>query len=249
MTNYLIFRLYGPMASWGDTAVGEVRPSYPYPSKSAVMGLIAAALGIERDEEGKLLRLAKEYSFAVRVDISGIPLTDYHTIQAPFSGTGRNKRTFSTRREEIFSQPRQDLSSIISKRDYYMDAHYTIALWSAVDNPPYELDYLAEKLTNPVFTLYLGRKSCPLSLPVEAQVISAGTLLEAIKSVRFTEFEEFEPLAKKKRHGLSILYWEKTDEAGIKPEHISKRRDMLLSRKRWQYENRIENHAAINEEG
>ena len=47
----LVFRLYGPMASWGEIAVGENRHTANYPSKSALLGLLGAALGIERDDE------------------------------------------------------------------------------------------------------------------------------------------------------------------------------------------------------
>ena len=53
MKDYLLFRLHGALASWGDIAVGDIRPSYRYPSKSAVIGLLAAALGVERDEHHK----------------------------------------------------------------------------------------------------------------------------------------------------------------------------------------------------
>ena len=89
MTKYLVFRLYGPMASWGDVAVGTYRPTFDHPSKSAVMGLLAAAIGIRRDEEVKLRKMAESYDFAVRVDASGTMLRDYHTSQVPPSGTGR----------------------------------------------------------------------------------------------------------------------------------------------------------------
>jgi CRISPR system Cascade subunit CasD len=38
MRDYLLFRLYGPLAAWGDIAVGEYRPSFAHPSKSAIIG-------------------------------------------------------------------------------------------------------------------------------------------------------------------------------------------------------------------
>ncbi|MCV6614557.1 MAG: CRISPR-associated protein Cas5, partial [Cellvibrionaceae bacterium] len=52
--DYLVFRLYGAMASWGQPAVGETRHSGTYPSKSAVTGLLGAALGIKRSQEQAL---------------------------------------------------------------------------------------------------------------------------------------------------------------------------------------------------
>ena len=72
MKNYLLFRLYGPLASWGDIAVGTHRPSYDHPSKSAVMGLLAAAVGIRRNEENKHRELAGAYNFAVLVNSPGV---------------------------------------------------------------------------------------------------------------------------------------------------------------------------------
>ena len=67
MTDYLLFRLYGAMAAWGDIAVGEQRPSTPHPSKSALLGLLAAALGIRRHEDERHQALADGYGFAVRM--------------------------------------------------------------------------------------------------------------------------------------------------------------------------------------
>lgn len=242
--NFLIFRLYGPMASWGDTAVGQTRPSDTHPSKSAIIGLIGAALGIRRDEEEKQQSLARGYSFAVLVERPGIPMTDYHTIQVPSSGTGRNRKSFPTRRDEILRQPRHDLNCIISNRVYYMDAVYTAALWPSHASPPYGLEHMAHKLNNPVFMLYLGRKSCPLALPVEAQVLSAANLMEAFSVSDFKCLKEMDTFKKTGRR----IYWENTIEAGINVELTFTRKDMPLSRKRWQFEARVENHAEMPED-
>jgi len=92
MREFLIFRLYGSMVSWGDIAVGAIRPTSDHPSKSAVMGLIAAAMGIRRDEEERQRELAEGYLIAIRIDAPGILLRDYHTIQVPPAGKGNEKR-------------------------------------------------------------------------------------------------------------------------------------------------------------
>ncbi len=44
MDNYLVFQLYAPLAAWGGQAVGQERPSDDHPSRSALLGLLAAAL-------------------------------------------------------------------------------------------------------------------------------------------------------------------------------------------------------------
>ena len=175
MRDYLLFRLYGPMASWGDIAVGEVRPSYTHPSKSAVLGMVAAALRIDRDQEEKHRQLAAAYGFAVQVDSMGVPLVDYHTAQVPPSGSGRNRRAFATRREELRTLPREALNTILSRRDYRMDALATVALWVRAA-PPYSFEEIRSALERPGYVLYLGRKSCPLALPVEERAVLAPDL-------------------------------------------------------------------------
>lgn len=242
MTDYLIFRLYGPVAAWGDIAVGEVRPSFSHPSRSAVMGLIAAALGIRRDQESLHQQMAKSYGFAVRVDAVGTPLTDYHTAQVPPSGTGRNRISFATRRDEIVALPKEKLNTILSKRDYRLDALATVVIRGRI-SPPYSLHELAEALQYPVYTLYLGRKSCPLALPVEARVVTADTVLKALGKAKFEDW------GKLPHSDKPALYWEEDADSGIQPQHTFERRDMPLSRKRWQFDVRREYHASIPKEG
>ena len=240
MKEYVIFRLYGHMASWGDIAVGEVRPSHTHPSKSAVLGLIAAALGISRDQDTLHRQLANGYGFAVRVDSIGTPLSDYHTTQVPPSGTGRKRISFATRKDELVTLPREKLKTIISKRDYRMDTLATVVLWERT-SPPHSLEKLAEALQYPGYVLYLGRKSCPLGLPMEAQVVAADTLLEALRKAKFTDFVELRNLP---ATGKSALYWEENANAGIQPQHTFERRDIPLSRLRWQFDVRREYHAS-----
>jgi CRISPR system Cascade subunit CasD len=244
MTEYLIFQLYGPMAAWGDIAVGEIRPSYTHPSKSAVLGLIAAALGIKRDQEEEHRKLSYAYGFAVLVKNPGIPLSDYHTAQVPSSGTGRNRRIFATRRDEIITLPKEELNTILSRRTYRVDSFYAVALWKRAD-APYDLKDIATKLITPFYTLYLGRKSCPLALPLEPQVVESNTLREAFSKVRFADIEELQWLPTVDKPDL---YWEEGAKSGIEPQHIFERRDIPSSRKRWQFDVRREHHASYPEE-
>jgi len=245
MKDYLIFRLYGPMASWGDIAVGEVRTSHTHPSKSAILGLIAAALKISRDQESLHRQLQECYGVAVLVDNAGVPLSDYHTIQVPPSGTGRKRRIYSTRRDEIVTLPREKLSTILSKRGYRTDALATAALWTR-NSPPFSLDELSKALLYPSYTLYLGRKSCPLSLPLEPQIVTAETLIEALTKTNFLDLEELHNLT---RTGRTVLYWEKGAETGMEPQQIFERHDVPISRKRWQFAVRKEYQAYYPEEG
>lgn len=231
MSKFLIFQLYGPMASWGDIAVGERRPTAGHPSKSAVTGLLAASLGICRSEEDRLQKLADNYGIAVRVDAPGEVLRDYHTSQVPPVRCGHKY----TRREELASYP---LHTILSQRDYRMDACYAVAVWLRGQDAPYGLTELVEHMKHPHFVLYLGRKSCPLSLPLRPQVITASTLREAFD--QFTPPEELTMLWKDKK--VVHYYWEdlNNDQSGMSATFVNPRCDQPISRRRWQFQNRDE---------
>ena len=236
MRDYLLFRLYGPLAAWGDIAVGEYRPSFAHPGKSAIIGLLAAALGIRRDEEERQKALADACSFAVRVDAMGILLRDYHTTQVPSTKRGV---THYTRRSELAVD---DLNTILSSRDYRCDAAYTVAI-SVPDDAPHTVQELVAALQKPVFTLYLGRKSCPLALPLQPQIVNAATLREALESVSFDE-----ELSGIIASGSASVYWEGDFESGIERHQVITRRDDPRSRKRWQFGERLENCGTMGKE-
>src|SRR5208337_1142437 len=168
---FLLFRLSGPLASWGEIAVGERRSSWPRPSKSAVLGLVAAALGYDRHDTKAHALLNDGLHFAVRVDStmrgftagsgadSGLkPLRDYHTAQVP---SARRGKKWATRAEELREG---QLNTILSERWYWTNMTATAAVWwkqRGAEQPP--LAEIESALREPVFALYLGRKSCPLA--------------------------------------------------------------------------------------
>ncbi len=242
MNEYLIFRLYGMMASWGDIAVGEYRPTYDRPSKSAIVGVIGAALGIRREEEERLRELAVGYRMALRVDTPGTLLRDYHTSQVPPSGKGRKRVEFGSRKAELFGS-RDNLNTVLSSRDYRCDAHYTVCLWSDSFSPPYPLSAIRDGLEKPVFTLYLGRKSCPPALPLQPRVVQADTISAAFSSVPF----EGDPFTTPLESDTGIqVFWEGDEDSGYECVHTVQRRDDPLSKKRWQFGNRTEYYTMIN---
>lgn len=239
MTKFCVFRLYGPMASFGDVAVGEVRPSFGYPSKSSVLGLVAAACGIRRDEESTLSQLANGLNFGVLVESSGKLVQDFHTVQAPHSSALRKVMHVQTRKDELQVEK---IETIVSRRDYLCDLRSVIFLWESGSGCPISLDDIPSALQRPIFTLYMGRKSCPLSLPVEAKIVEAGSLQEAYAAY---------PSAELLDDSLSVssrvpIYWEGDLGIVTADSRIQiRRRDQLRSRKRWQYSDRIEWYSMI----
>ena len=158
---FLLFQLYGPLASWGDIAVGEVRPSADRPSKSALLGLVAAALGLRREQEDDHRRLAASLRFACRLDHAGTYLHDYHTVQIP---EGKGARGLATRADELAYD---NVGTLLSYRDYYADVRAVACLWETPGVERYQpLEAFADHLRRPCFQLYLGRKACPPALPL-----------------------------------------------------------------------------------
>lgn len=74
-------RLHGPMQAWGGPVVGDGRPTLPFPTRSGVLGIVAACMGILRHENDRLLALAEGTRVHIRVDAPGNPLVDDQTIQ------------------------------------------------------------------------------------------------------------------------------------------------------------------------
>lgn len=232
---YLLFRLYGPLASWGDIAVGEVRPSFERPSKSAVLGLAAAALGLRRDDEEGQCRLAEDYGYAVEVQSVGQPLRDYHTVQRPPQRKGAD---YASRRQELQAVPKEDLATTLSYRDYWQDACYVVCLWARNDAPVHALTEIASALQRPHFVLYLGRKSCPPALPLQPQIVMATSAGAALDGATFNN-ANFPPNV---GGGERVRY---SDEILGDSAMKLVRRDQPSSRRRWQFAERTEYRLAV----
>lgn len=246
--DYLVFRLYGPMASWGEIAVGEARHSAIYPSKSAITGLLAAALGIRREQEELHNQLTEGYWQAVKLLKAGQVLKDYHTAQAPDSV---GKFRYRTRRDEIV-QGKDRLGTVLSTREYRTDAQAIVAI-KALDGAPYDLQSLQQALQSPKFHLYLGRKSCPLSAPLATQIITADSFRQALDSYSVKTLlsgkYDWERDARWLPHDdLTHYYWEgdlhsfSAQDQIFNPQHVQKlsRHDKPTSRLRWQFAPRTE---------
>lgn len=233
---FLRFQLYGPLAAWGNVAVGEQRPSAAHPSKSAIMGLVAAAFGIRRNEEEKIGEINRAYGFAVRVNSPGELMRDYHTSQVP---PDKHKAKFYTRRDELAND---ELYTILSSRDYRMEACYTIAIWVKETAAPFTLEELAAAIRQPKLILYLGRKSCPVAIPIKPEIVLSATLKYALDQAELpNEFLGKLPIGK-----LVSYYWEELEDnaLGMSATMVYPRRDQLLSRSRWQFSERNEYYCA-----
>ncbi len=266
--SYLLFRLYGPLAAWGEIAVGENRHSARYPSRSALLGLLGAALGIRREDEAGQQQLSASVRFAVLCAAGGQLLRDFHTMQAP---SARKNKSWQTRAQALAEA---ELNTLISNREYVHDALAIVALELSADSV-YRLTQLQQALLQPVYQLWLGRKSCPLAAPLQPQIVQADSLHQAFARASFMPLHsaawrprrnaDAAPVAPTDRSDCHSLqqqialqlkadlqhlraspadiryYWDEAmQDSGLPPGSSRQRHDQPLSRQRWQFEARHE---------
>jgi CRISPR system Cascade subunit CasD len=127
----LLLRLAAPLQSWGAASKFDTRDTAREPTKSGVIGLLAAALGRGREQGTGDLNALR---FGVRIDQPGFLLRDYHTASL-----------------NLQNPP------FVTIRYYLADAVFLVGL-EGVEG---FLSKLVEALNNPFYPLYLGRRSCP----------------------------------------------------------------------------------------
>lgn len=130
----LLIRLAAPLQSWGMRSRFEIRTTEKMPTKSGVIGMLAAALGWSRNEDLKMLT---DLRFGVRADREGEDITDFHIA-------------------------RGQKDSYVTYRHYLSDAVFL----AGVEGDEETVKELESALRNPRFPLFLGRRSCPPTLPI-----------------------------------------------------------------------------------
>lgn len=150
----LLLRLAGPLQSWGERSHFNERDTARFPTRSGVIGLLAAALGRHRgDNLDDLARL----SITIRTDRPGVLLRDLHTV----GGGLPAKATVTTAEGKKRSG---DTGTLLTHRSYLADAVFTLALTAHGDTGL--LTQAASALTTPYWPPYLGRRSCPPEGPL-----------------------------------------------------------------------------------
>ncbi len=222
MKDYLVFQLYAPLISWGTQAVGQERPIEDHPSRSALLGLLAAGLGIDRADQEGHTALASACRFGVKLLAPGLALRDFHTTQVP--PANKKTRHYYTRRDELRGSK---LGTMLSFRSYRQDALAVVAVMS--DHPNWPLTRFQRALTAPHFHLYLGRKSCPPALPLNPEIRVADSLKTALDS--YAILSDLEALFVNKAR----YYWEAGMDAGMEHDYHVPCYDQPINRQRWQF--------------
>lgn len=164
----LLLRLEGPLQSWGERARWDLRDTAHMPTKSGVIGILGCAMGLTRGD-ASLIRMERILTMGVRADRPGTYLEDYHTVTGEIitaDGKVRGKKS--------------DDGTIISKRQYLQDASFLVVL----DGEEQTLRQCAKSLMRPVWTIYLGRRSCVPTRPVLCGITNRYASIEdALRNV------------------------------------------------------------------
>jgi len=161
VSGVVVLRLSGPMQSWGTRSRFIHRDTESEPSKSGVIGLVAAALGRPRNAD--LSDLAG-MSMAVRIDAPGHAEVDYQTTLNVIRADGG----------------KNDMA-VQSWRHYLADARFMVALGGEL----WLCQAIASALKAPVWPSFLGRKGYVPGEPVWVAdgVQEDGLVLEALREV------------------------------------------------------------------
>lgn len=151
MKHFLFMRIDAPIQSWGTSSYGSERRTEREPTKSGIIGVIANAMGISNDDDQAIRGLANNLVMGIRVDREGTIMRDYHTT------TG-----LATLDHKIKKMKNNDMSVDLSNRYYLNDFVFLVALSGEKEL----LQEIENALLNPKIPMFLGRKCCPLALPL-----------------------------------------------------------------------------------
>ena len=162
MKQLLVLRLEGALQSWGDHAKWDFRDSGTMPTKSGIVGLLGCAMGEERNSP-VLVELAQDMTVAVRADRPGVKFVDFQTVQGnPLKTADGGKRSNNT---------------FISPHAYLQDACFTVFL----DTTEEWRQRIVSALEAPKWCMYLGRKNCVPSRPIQAKLIACENMKAALE--------------------------------------------------------------------
>lgn len=166
MNHTLLLRLIGPQQSWGANARFNRRGTEQAPTKSGVVGLLAAALGYPRDRDVSELAALR---MGVRIDRRGVLMRDYHTAL------------------EVVDSEKRPPGTVVSERYYLADAAFLVGLESTEDAFLHEIQ---AALLSPHWPLALGRRAFPPAVPIpftradSQDPIIAANLLDALRQCK-----------------------------------------------------------------
>lgn len=173
---HLMMRLEGPMMAWGDATFDTRRPTRDFPTRSALAGLFANALGWTYRQGDRTTALQDSMTYAVRQDRRGVVIRDYQTVDLGREPTGWTRWGLEKRGGASAKDTH------ILERFYLAEASFLVAV-RLNGTAPVTLEVLRDALVTPARPLHLGRKSCPPAGPLFVEMVDAPTFEEALRHV------------------------------------------------------------------
>lgn len=136
----LVLKCSSPMQSWSNDSRFNIRSAGRYPSRSGIIGIIASALGMDRNEP---LDIFDGISTSIRIDKKGIVYPDYQVVHR----WNRKNGNITAKGNAIANDNR-----------YYIEDGIFMVFIEGDDGI---IDKFADAIQYPVYSLFLGRKSCP----------------------------------------------------------------------------------------
>lgn len=179
---WLKLELAAPLMAFGAVAVDQVGPTWRWPGRSMLTGLLANALGLDWSERAAHQALQDRLICAAALLRDGDILTDTQNAQLSKNDQGWTTRGAPEGRGgNSYNAPHR------RQRDFLADAELVAVLTlTPVEQEP-SLDTLRDALLRPARPLFLGRKAClpsrPLVTATEHDFIEAATAYEALEQV------------------------------------------------------------------
>ncbi|GAA4617629.1 type I-E CRISPR-associated protein Cas5/CasD [Saccharopolyspora hordei] len=203
----LLLRLAGPIQSWGDRSSFNRRDTRPEPTKSGVIGLLAAASG--RAREDSITDLA-ELRLGIRVDQPGTLLRDYHTA-SDYRGRPLPQAGVSKKGVQKPTSPPKD--TYVTTRFYLQDAVFL----AGVAGPRPLLETLDHAVRHPSFPLALGRRSCVPTQPI-SRGLRDGSLGDVLAAEPWLASEHARAVHERE-HRTTLGSWISLSATLEDPEH------------------------------
>lgn len=195
MSETLAFLIDAPLQSWGSSSKFQRRETESWPTKSAIVGLLAAALGIDKHSPTESEQLAPFAALGFTVlrwpkSHPALRLSDFHTVGGGYDKTDPVQKLHIPRKAGDGSP----FGTVITRRSYLSDARFIVLF----QGDSATLQRAATALADPVWGLWFGRKSCipatPLSPLVAATASDALAQLADLAGVDPTELTTLEGL-------------------------------------------------------
>jgi CRISPR system Cascade subunit CasD len=153
-TAFLAMYLQGPLQSWGHGSKLTLRNTLSFPTRSGIIGLICAAMGIERTDAQRLEQFRR-----LRMTVLAFGQTrrmiDFHTIGGGWDKS-KHPQNISVTADGTTG------ATVVSRREYLEDARFGVIL----SGDRMMLEEIAQALRHPRWGTWLGRKSCIPTVPI-----------------------------------------------------------------------------------